>query len=609
MSDNYITLSEKIDRFINKHETFCVIMMMITASIILCHSFFTVFPLHTTKDELGAIVGAALWAGYDWSGIIDRGAYYGFGYYSLFAPLFKLKLSPVIIYRIVLIVTRILRGSLISLIAYYIGKHYYMCDLKLKLMMLSIICTIPLHANDDANIINDVVLDIFFWIVILCLCKIVENMEYTRKCIKWIVIYLIAIFWCTFIHTRAIIIIIASFLILLGLLLYERKVKILITAGIVPVIVIIGRILVKAYQNKIWLASGKSLANASVYIADDISILDGKIWRIWFDILLGNIVVQILLTGGLFLLSVIVMIKYIYLLVSKKQEQGTIYTGIVFAVSTLCMGAALAAFLVSRWFTQMYDAWDTVERGQLYCFKALCYVRYWNVFAMPLLFTGFFLAGKSQYRNCIKTAILLGIVLLFGFVQIIVPIVQTNSSAGSFLYTYLTDETEKVTDQFYYKCILLCILFVFSALAISCTKISKEWAILPILILMIVGYNQANANYNKPVTEKASSMVLASYNEKCRLEDLDIGIGQIYAFDDRDVGENWLIFSVLQFYFYEYQIKDEYPEKVQNNDIIITYNRSEKIETDFPQLKCYQLDDNEVWYTELNLTDCTPVKE
>lgn len=609
MSDNHISLAEKIDQFIDRHEIFCVITMMAMASIILCHSFFTVYPLHTTKDELGAIVGAASLAGYDWSGVIDRGAYYGFGYYSLFAPLFKLELSPIIIYRIVLIVTRILRGSLISLIAYYIGKHYYMCDLKLKLMMLSVICAIPLYANYDANIINDVVLDIFFWIVILSLCKIIENIDNTYKCIKWIAVYLITIFWCSFIHTRAMIIIIASFLLLLGLLIYKKKMKILIPVISVPIITAISRILIKMYQNRIWFKSGEGLANASVNITENISIFDKKTWEIWFDILLGNIAVQSLLTGGLFLLAVMVMIQYIYLLINKKQEQGAVYINIVFLISILCMGAALAAFLVSGWFAGMYSTWDTVEKGKAYSYKGLCYVRYWNVFAMPFLFTGVCLAGKSQYRDCIRKAILLGIIIFWGFVQIIVPIIQTNSSAGSFLYIYLTDETEKVTSQFYYKCILVCILFVFGALVIYCAKIGKEWAILSILILMVVGYNQANANYNKPITEKVSSMVLASYDEKCRLEDSAISIGQIYAFDDRDIEENWLIFSVLQFYFYEYQIKDEYPENVQKNDIIITYDRSEKIETDFPGLKCYQLDDNEVWYTDLELIGCTPVKE
>ena len=104
-------------------------------------------------------------------------------------------------------------------------------------------------------------------------------------------------------------------------------------------------------------------------------------------------------------------------------------------------------------------------------------------------------------------------------------------------------------------------------------------------------------------------MVLASYDEKCQLEDAEVNIGQVYAFDDRKKDSNWYIFSVLQFYFYEYRIEDEYPKEMQADDIIITYGRSEKIESDFPQLKCYQLDDNEVWYTDLDLIGYRPVEK
>lgn len=608
MNDTHSTLASRIDKFIDEHEILAVILMMITASILLCHSFFTVYPLHTTTDELGAIVGAATLAGYDWSGVIDKCGYYGFGFYSLFAPLFKYHMSPIVIYRIILVITRILRGSAISGIAYYIGKHFYKFSSKIELIILSIMCTIPLHPLNYANIINDVVLDIYLWVIILSLCKIIENIENKSRCIKWIILYSISIFWCLFIHTRALVIVISTFLVLLGLLLYKKKIKVLLTALAVPIIVIMSKFLITAYQEEIWTASGDALRNASVSVAKSIPLQDIKTWEIWFDILLGNITVQLLLTGGLFWLVIVVTVKYIYELIIKKQKEGTLYINIVLAVSVLCMGAAMAAFLVSGWFMNMYDTWDTVEKGKAYSYKALCYVRYWNVFAMPFLFTGVYLASKKEYRDCIYKAILSGIIVLIAFIEIIIPIVQNNSSAGSFLFTYLTDETEKVTDQFYYKSILLCIAFLAVSVAIYFGKFSKEWSILPILILMVIGYNQANANYNRPVTEKISSMVLASYDEKCQLENSGVNIGQIYAFDDRKVDSNWYIFSVLQFYFYEYRIEDEYPKEMQDDDIIITYGRSERIESDFPQLKCYQLDDNEVWYTDLDLIGYVPIE-
>lgn len=607
MKSRNSTLVEKIEKFIGEHEVFAIIGMMIIASVILSHSFFDAYPLHTTTDELGTIVGAASLAGYDWSGVIDRSGYYGFGYYSLFAPLFKLHLSPIAIYRIILIVTRVLRGSLISGIAYYIGGHYYSFSSKLELMLLSLICVFPLHPNDDANIINDAVLDIFLWFIILTLCKITEHIEKRGKCIKWILIYIAIIFWSAFLHTRALVMIIASGLVLLGLLLYKRKFQLLLSIFVIPMVGF-SKALINVYQQNIWKESGDGLRNASVSVATHFSIGNVKTWEIWLDILIGHLSVQSLLTGGLFLLAIVATLKYLYRIIVQKQAEGNVYINIVLATSILSMGAALAAFMVSNWFMDMYDTWDTVEMGKAYCYKALCYVRYWNIFAMPFLLTGVYLASKKEYGDCIKKSLYVWIIILLGFIEMIVPIIQTNSSAASFLYTYLTDRTEQVSEQFYYKCILFCMVFVGCSLVIYCSKRNRKWAMLPIVLLMLIGYNQANENYNKNIMEQISSMALSSYRQKCCLEASGVDIGNIYAFDDRKVDSNWHIFSVLQFYFYEYRIEDEYPVTVEEDDVIITYGRSEKIEADFPQLDCYKLDNNEVWYTNIELIGYVPIK-
>ena len=98
-------------------------------------------------------------------------------------------------------------------------------------------------------------------------------------------------------------------------------------------------------------------------------------------------------------------------------------------------------------------------------------------------------------------------------------------------------------------------------------------------------------------------MVMSSYEEKCELEKKGVKLGRVYVYDDRKEDSNWNIYSVLQFYLYEYKIEVDYPKDVRNDDVIITYKRSEKLENDFPQLRCYQLDDNEVWYTYMDLSE------
>lgn len=607
MAQEKTTPISKIENMIEKHEKIFVICMMILASMILSRAFFSVYPLHTTTDELGAIVGAATLAGYDWSGVIEQSGYYGFGYYALFAPLFKLNLSPVMIYRLILVTTRILRGSIISFIVYYIGKKYYRYDSKLNLLLVSIICSIPLYPNYDANIVNDVVLDIFLWLVILSICKIAENTGNRRKCIKWIMSYLLLSFWGLFLHTRAVIIVIASVMVLTGILIYKRE-KVLLFSGGVILLTLLGNELIKQYQNYIW--SGKEgLANTSASVTKNFSLLDSKTWEIWIHMLVGHVSVQTLLTGGLFLLAIVGTINYLWCVFVQKGKSENVYVNIVLAVSILCIGGAFAAFLVSNWFGNMYNTWDTAEKGKVYAYKALTYVRYWNVFAMPFLFSGIYLSCKKEKENCIKKTLFLGIILMYAFVNMIIPVVQNNSDSASFLFTYLTDRTEKYNESFYYKSILICMFATAISFILYHKKAMRRYAILPILLLMVWGYDQANENYNAKVTEKASAMVLASYEKKCVLEQNGIEIGQIYAVDERNVDRNWYIFSILQFYFYEYRIEDEYPKVMKNNDIIITCSRNKKIEQDFPMLNCYELDKNEVWYTQLDLTEYMVIEE
>ena len=103
-------------------------------------------------------------------------------------------------------------------------------------------------------------------------------------------------------------------------------------------------------------------------------------------------------------------------------------------------------------------------------------------------------------------------------------------------------------------------------------------------------------------------MVRASYEQKCLLEDANINIDKVYAVDNRKVDPNWYIFSALQFYFYEHTVVEGLPEKMGDYDVIVTQKPDMAIAARYPDLYCYVLDDNEVWYTELDLIGVKPRK-
>lgn len=598
-------LLSKIEEYIAEHEKKCVVILMIITSLILSFSFFDAYPLHTTTDELGAIVGAASLAGYDWSGVIGRSGYYGFGYYGLFAPLFMWKLSPILIYRTILISTRVLRGCAIYGIAYYLGSHYMKFSSKALLIQISFICTLPFYATKDGTIANDIVLEIMFWVVILIVCKMTEYIDNVKKCVFYSILYVISSAYSCTLHTRAYVLVIASFMAIVGVLVYKKKKVILLSALLIPIVFLVSRG-IKIYQNQIWSAAESGLNNTTVKLTASLDLLDADSWLIWADMIIGHISVQMLLTGGLFMVAVVMTVRYLYRVFVKREFSESVYINVILAITVLSMGAAMAAFMVSDWFQGMYVAWTTAQRGSHYSYKALCYVRYWNVFAGPFLLLGTYWLQKRDVANCCKSVLGWGAFFLSSFILAVVPIVEKNSQAVVFLYKFLSSADEKNNAAFYYKSIFIFLVVVLVFAIIYHRKKSLAWAMVPMLVFMIIGYNNSNLYYNENVQSLIADMVNASYEQKCLLEEANIEIDRVYAVDNRKTDANWYIFSVLQFYFYEYTVEEKLPEEMGNYDIIVTRKPDIAIAEQYPNLQCYVLDDNEVWYTELDLIGVNP---
>ena len=168
---------------------------------------------------------------------------------------------------------------------------------------------------------------------------------------------------------------------------------------------------------------------------------------------------------------------------------------------------------------------------------------------MPFVFSGIYLSSKKENGNCIKKALLLGTILMYAFVNMVVPIVQNNSNSAGFLYTYLTDRTEKVNAEFYYKCIVICMLVIIFAFLLFGYKKTRLYAIVPIFCLMIWGYHQANENYNAKITEKASAMVLASYEKNASWNKKELILGRFMQLMKETLTVTGIYFPYYNFIF------------------------------------------------------------
>ena len=596
-------MKDGIEGIICRHKKIALVTTIVLSFMTLTTTLWSAYPLHTTTDELGAIVGAATFAGYDWRTIIGRSGYYGFGFYSLYAPLFMLKLSPILIYRIVLVTTRLFRASIICSVVYYIGRKYLMFESNFGLLAVALICSIPLHLYDASNIINDIMLDAIMWLIILAGCKMIEHL-YEHLFYQWLCIFFILNGYILLLHTRAIVVPAITSLLLLVILGCRKNLKALFLLFMAPVCVGVNYF-IHVYQTSIYSGSGE-LRNAYVSISKGLKFNDIDLWEIWGRMLVGHITVQNLLTGGLFVLAFVAGIRNLYVVILGRKEING-YELLIWGSSVLAIAAVFGAFLISSWTNGMYRDWNEQKRGVGYAYKAMCYVRYWNVFSQPLLFMGIHWELKNKGNKGRAGAMLLYILVVVLFLQYVYPVVKDNSSAAVFLIPFKTDVSEVLKKDFYLKAILISLtVWIISYIIIQNDR-WKQYALVPALMLVLVGYVCGNINYNKPVREAISSMVLASYFEKCELEKNGIKLGNVYAIDEGEKDDNWYIYSVLQFYFYDMTIKEGYPISMMHDDVIITTKRNAEIEERYDNIKCYLLDDNEVWYTDLEIVGYEPV--
>ena len=179
-----------------KHEKRKLILCMIVEYIILCAGHINSVPLHTSSDELGAIVSAAKFAGLDWNNVASKAGYYGFGYYGLFFPLFCCTDNPYIIYRVIAAINTLIKVCIIPL-SFYIAKKYL--AIKSEKMLYFVVCLMPLlRTYVDGTICNEYPLEVMFWVVALLCCKVIEYLSISSR--RFLLFYVFTCNWFLYVN-------------------------------------------------------------------------------------------------------------------------------------------------------------------------------------------------------------------------------------------------------------------------------------------------------------------------------------------------------------------------------------------------------------------------
>lgn len=560
-------------------------------------------PLHTSSDELGGIAGAAYLAGLNWDDVIKSCGYYGFGYYSLFFWLFKLTDNPIIIYRVIAAFNVLLKAAIVPL-SFYIAKRYL--KITSEKVLFGVSCLMPfLRLYTTGVIVNEYPLEFLFWVIILLSCKCIEFQNNNKYLFFYMFILLFSCEYGLLLHTRALTILIAVVIVIAGYNLLKKRYYISLCSIFLPVFsYFLLKKIISAYQFTIWGNSGGNVTNGSVSFSGSINLLDPITWVTWFHMLIGMLNTESLVTAGIFIVCVVTVIWYFIRIFKVKFKQGNVYCNLIFLISVLCVGATIFAFLVSDWFNSMYTTWNTKDMGTAYGYKALTYVRYWNVYLPPIVLCVLAILQQAKQKEVkfvisISVIVLLMLQVCYGYY--IIPLIKNNSDAASVFFPLTRSFWGDTIDACYYYRVIL-ISLGSSILMYFFSQLKKSYlSIVILLFFLIYQHIGETCYYDNLVQAKMSEKILSTYEEVCKLEHNGVDIGQIYLHDETNASNNWKIYYIAQFYLNRYTLHISIPNKVQKNDIIISVGKSEEIEKQYPDLQKYILDDDEVWYTYLDI--------
>lgn len=579
-----------------------IICSMIFAFFIMSLGLLKTYPLNTSSDELGGLLSAATFAGLDWRGVIEKVGYYGFGWYGLFFWIFKITDDPILIYRTIVLSTIVARTFIIPVAFKIIKEYTTVKDIKLQYLLAFLAPFLSLYTPGQIN--NEPLLGICVWLIVLLYMEYIRSIGKKNEFKKFVYLLMI-LFYIFFIHTRALAVVIAVFVLLSLRFLFDKNwKKLLLCIGSLLFLYLISKVIIGGYQDIVWNTTDNKVSNSSVssILSNNIKLFSIKMWGIWASMFLGHIATANVITAGFFLIAVFEFIILCIEMIKKgcfwKNEMIQIVL-VPFLAIIICA----AGFFLSNWATDLYGIWNDSKYFNVYAYKAITYIRYWAVWTPPFLMMGI-VRFIENYNNKICFFYTLFIFNIYKlFMLEIMPMISKNTSAAYNWYTGgigRYQHGEKITLDFYKIALLMSILFLLLILFFQ--KFDKKYLVVVCCIIFFAGTKcNRNLYYDKSVKETMVTKIESSYNLKEKIENENIEIGNISFVDNAKVDNNWKIYYIGQLYFNRYKCDIGIPQEMKENDVIITNMKNVEIEDKFPSIHYYTLDENEVWYTYIDL--------
>ncbi|MCI8669290.1 MAG: hypothetical protein HFI34_07205 [Lachnospiraceae bacterium] len=451
----------------NKYRIQIILFLVVFGIKIILNLLLKSSTLSAGNDDIGTMAGAAYFAGLDWSNVISRALYYGWGYSMFMAPAFLLTDNVRLLFQAMLAYNALLLG-LSVVICYNILNRIFKIQNKTFCVLVTLASNFYFIALMDTNIVfNETAIIFLTWLIFYILLKMQDNSCNGRSKIKNTIIMVLIMGYGLTVHTRFVLVWGAVFVMLIIYGLVKKKILVnpwvflLGTGGLYALV----RLLNGRIQDKLWLAAqnDEPLVNSMDSLGSQLTnlkeLMNSEGLKGFLHMMLGQSAVMFFLSGGLLLLFLIItgiMIKRLFrksfidkesYFVTEHEEITDIRigTGIIFIASLLIAAllfSNIGAAGVAR--TAIIKGWNC---------KWFVYSRYWGAccpMAIMLTFVYFYLNKDKKLNKVISIVSLIGMTIwgiLFG-IFVAVKLVGAKISSA-LVYQFLVGFTfNKLEDRF-----------------------------------------------------------------------------------------------------------------------------------------------------------------
>ncbi len=543
---------------------------------------------YAVYDEGPAMAVAAYFAGKDWSGVTSISGYYGFGYYALFAPLFKGTDNPYKIYFVIVEINAFVQ-AFYGVIAFAIMRKFFKLENIYIVIVFSCICSYLTTVRPV--IYNEIPLVFLNWIIAFFLCFLVKNRLETRKKFYGTLVLFALMAYALTIHIRSIILPAALFVVVLIYWLVYKEWFISLKAIPFGISFMAAALyVVKLVQNIIWKSGERiNVANTEIDLGiSQLNLADLTTWKGFFLVLAGQISTINLFSGGLFIMALYVLIKYAVL--SRKNarnaESSRYYLAVALLFLLCCFG--MVAGQAISWMYTIYPSLLNHEVGDVSGYKAFSYIRYMGAFIGPFVLCALVMIQHNESflkRADIVRITLCNLLVLLLWNAYVAPLLDGNPYALEAYAPFCFRKAHDPIGMEQYRAalpwyLIICIFLLFS-FVVKNLKVYYAFA-LGLLIFQVSYMAIYNDSYYGEERSRAAAVCYDFFEE---LSDNVEMPKKIYSYG--------MDSQRLQFYLNNYQVKPVIPDDILEDTVLLYQGKlTEWTDIDLEEWNYISLDSN-----------------